>query len=114
MDLNLNESESRYYNDLFTLCDVEKSGKIQYLKATELIRSSGLDNQIVDQVKLKSIYKVPIATMSCRWKHSQSTRHRMQNSFFLFREGQPFFFSSPVTGSQLQNHQLSDTGRMTT
>lgn len=66
MDLNLNESESRYYNDLFTLCDVEKSGKIQYLKATELIRSSGLDNQIVDQVKLKSIYKVPIATMSCR------------------------------------------------
>lgn len=57
MDLNLNESESRYYNDLFTLCDVEKSGKIQYLKATELIRSSGLDNQIVDQVKMKSIYE---------------------------------------------------------
>lgn len=53
MDLNLNESESRYYNDLFTLCDVEKTGKIQHLKALEFFRSSNVDNSVLSQVSNK-------------------------------------------------------------
>lgn len=95
MDLNLNESESRYYNDLFTLCDVEKSGKIQYLKATELIRSSGLDNPTVDQVKAETSTTKSATVRS--GKCSQSTRHEMQN--FFSRLGKVNIFSllrSPV------------------
>lgn len=53
MDLNLNESESRYYNDLFTLCDVEKNGKVQNLKALEFFRSSNVDNSVLSQVSDK-------------------------------------------------------------
>jgi hypothetical protein len=50
MDINLNESESRYYNDLFSLCDVEKIGKVQNLKALEFFRSSNVDNSVLSQV----------------------------------------------------------------
>ncbi|CRL00944.1 CLUMA_CG014223, isoform A [Clunio marinus] len=50
MNINLSESENRYYNDLFTLCDVEKIGKIEFLKATEFFRSSNVDNSILSQI----------------------------------------------------------------
>lgn len=50
MDISLSDSESRYYNDLFMLCDVEKTGKIQNLKALEFFRSSNVDNFILSEV----------------------------------------------------------------
>lgn len=53
-DLCLSETELRYFGDLFLCCDVEKTGKISTLKATELFRSANLTNEVVKQVKLKS------------------------------------------------------------
>lgn len=47
----LTEPESRYYNDLFTLCDVEKIGKVSQLKCTELFRSSQIENSTLSQVR---------------------------------------------------------------
>lgn len=47
---SLTESESRYYNDLFMLCDVEKTGKIQKLKSLEFLRNSSIDNSVLSQV----------------------------------------------------------------
>lgn len=71
MDLSLTESESRYYNDLFTLCDVEKTGKIQTLKALELFRSSegggaGLDvsEEVLAQVSHHFNRLVTVHTVS--------------------------------------------------
>ena len=46
----MTESETRYYNDLFTLCDVRCEGKIQNLKALEFFRSSSVDNSVLSQV----------------------------------------------------------------
>lgn len=47
----LTEPESRYYNDLFTLCDVEKTEKVSQLKCTELFRSSQIENSTLSQVR---------------------------------------------------------------
>lgn len=59
MDLNLSESEGRYYNDLFALCDPENTARAPYLKALELFRSSNVNNEILSQVSNKVI------TMMC-------------------------------------------------
>lgn len=71
MDISLTESESRYYNDLFTLCDVEKTGKIQNLKALEFLRSSSLDNSILSQVNYAyitfNLIYVPDAQLQYKW-----------------------------------------------
>lgn len=53
----LTEPESRYYNDLFMLCDVEKTGKVSQLKVTELFRSSQIENSTLSQVSLIYIFK---------------------------------------------------------
>lgn len=55
MDLNLSESEGRYFNDLFALCDPESTARAPYLKALELFRSSNVDNQTLSQVSNKVI-----------------------------------------------------------
>lgn len=49
-DLNLTETEMRYFGDLFLCCDEESNGKIPILKATELFRSSNIPNDILKQV----------------------------------------------------------------
>lgn len=49
-ELRLSETELRYFGDLFLCCDVEKTGKIVTLKATELFRSANLSNDIVNKV----------------------------------------------------------------
>lgn len=51
-ELRLSETELRYFGDLFLCCDVEKTGKIVTLKATELFRSANLSNDIVNKVRL--------------------------------------------------------------
>ena len=53
MDISLSDSETRYYNDLFTLCDTSKIEKIEKLKATEFLRNSEIDNSILSQVSSK-------------------------------------------------------------
>ncbi|KAG5674508.1 hypothetical protein PVAND_004470 [Polypedilum vanderplanki] len=53
MDVSLTESENKYYNDLFTLCDVEKIGKIETLKANELFRSAeDITEEVLTEINL--------------------------------------------------------------
>ncbi|GAB0089086.1 ralBP1-associated Eps domain-containing protein 1 [Sergentomyia squamirostris] len=47
---NISETESRYFADIFLCCDVEKTGKVPILKATELFRSANLTNDIIRQI----------------------------------------------------------------
>lgn len=50
MDISLTESESKYYNDLFTLCDVEKIGKIPKLKSDEFFRSAEIEEETLAEI----------------------------------------------------------------
>lgn len=55
-EVNISETESRYYSDLFNVCDVEqKASKVPNLKATEMFRSANLENDILKQVRQFSI-----------------------------------------------------------
>ncbi|XP_055685405.1 ralBP1-associated Eps domain-containing protein 2 [Lutzomyia longipalpis] len=47
---NISETESRYFADIFLCCDVEKTGNVPILKATELFRSANLSNDIIRQI----------------------------------------------------------------
>lgn len=52
-EVNISETESRYYSDLFNVCDVEKGkSKVPNLKATEMFRSANLENDILKQVSI--------------------------------------------------------------
>lgn len=51
-EINITETESRYFGDLFVCCDVEKSGKVPILKATEMFRSANLSNDTIRQVNM--------------------------------------------------------------
>lgn len=73
MDISLSDSESRYYNDLFTLCDVEKTGKIQNLKATELFRSSNVDNSVLSQVSSESSTSSFVITVKAKSNNAIAT-----------------------------------------
>ncbi|CAH0400803.1 unnamed protein product [Chilo suppressalis] len=59
-DLNLTETEMRYFGDLFLCCDEESNGKIPILKATELFRSSNISNDA-----LKQIMDISVAPNNC-------------------------------------------------
>jgi hypothetical protein len=48
--LSLSDAESKYYNDLFSLCDVEKIGKVSKLKSDEFFRTTELDDKTLNQV----------------------------------------------------------------
>ncbi|XP_054082487.1 ralBP1-associated Eps domain-containing protein 1 isoform X2 [Zeugodacus cucurbitae] len=61
MEVHLNETESRYFSDLFLCCDVEKVGKISILKAMELYRSANLQNEIISEIT--SLVGIPSAAM---------------------------------------------------
>lgn len=57
MEVHLNETESRYFGDLFLCCDVEKVGKISILKAMELYRSANLQNDKI--LEITSLVGIP-------------------------------------------------------
>ncbi|XP_034126179.1 ralBP1-associated Eps domain-containing protein 1 isoform X1 [Drosophila guanche] len=50
MDVTLTEPETRFYSELFQCCDVEKTGKVPMLKATELFRSADIANEAVIEI----------------------------------------------------------------
>ncbi|KAH8334124.1 hypothetical protein KR059_006901 [Drosophila kikkawai] len=50
MDVSLTEPETRFYSELFQCCDVEKTGKVPMLKATELFRSADIANEAVIEI----------------------------------------------------------------
>ena len=49
-EVSLTDTETRYYADLFVCCDVDKTGKIPMLKATELYRSANINEDVVVEV----------------------------------------------------------------
>ncbi|XP_026321684.1 ralBP1-associated Eps domain-containing protein 1 isoform X2 [Hyposmocoma kahamanoa] len=71
-DLNLTETEMRYFGDLFLCCDEESNGKIPILKATELFRSSNIPNDV-----LKQIMDISVAPNSCA-----SLNHMNRKQFY--------------------------------
>ncbi|CAG9788613.1 unnamed protein product [Diatraea saccharalis] len=71
-DLNLTETEMRYFGDLFLCCDEESNGKIPILKATELFRSSNISNDA-----LKQIMDISVAPNNCA-----SLNHMNRKQFY--------------------------------
>ncbi|CAK1586807.1 unnamed protein product [Parnassius mnemosyne] len=63
-DLNLTETEMRYFGDLFLCCDEESNGKIPILKATELFRSSNVPNDVLRQIMDISVAPNNCATLN--------------------------------------------------
>lgn len=51
-EVNITELEARFYLDLFSRCDIEKTGKVPVLKATEMFRSSEVDDDVLKHVSL--------------------------------------------------------------
>jgi hypothetical protein len=43
-------SQLRYFNDLFILCDEDKINKVTVIKASELFRSASLSNEAIKEV----------------------------------------------------------------
>lgn len=49
-EVNITEVEARYFMDLFMCCDIEKTGKVPILKATEMFRSADIPNDVLKHV----------------------------------------------------------------
>ncbi|KAL7741743.1 hypothetical protein ACLKA6_000355 [Drosophila palustris] len=49
-EVTLTEPETRFYSELFQCCDVENTGKVPMLKATELFRSADIANETVIEI----------------------------------------------------------------
>ncbi|XP_063243567.1 ralBP1-associated Eps domain-containing protein 1 [Bacillus rossius redtenbacheri] len=49
-DLQLNEAELRYFEDLFTGCDVDNTGKVPVCKASELFRTANLPSDTLSKI----------------------------------------------------------------
>ena len=49
-NLKLDEQEHRYFGELFAACDVENTGKVPGVKASELFLTSGLPLEALAQV----------------------------------------------------------------
>lgn len=58
--MELGEREQQYYAELFQACDVEGSGKVTGLKASELFRASGLNPEILIQVMGSQYFQLNI------------------------------------------------------
>lgn len=52
-ELQLSETEQRYFSDLFVCCDNENTGKVPVKKAIELFRSGNVPNDVLNQVSVK-------------------------------------------------------------
>jgi hypothetical protein len=51
-------SQLRYFNDLFILCDEDKINKVTVVKASELFRSASLSNDAVKEVSLQNDFSL--------------------------------------------------------
>jgi len=49
-EIQLSETEQRYFGDLFVCCDSDNTGKIPIYKASELFRSANLPLDVLKQV----------------------------------------------------------------
>ena len=51
-NMKLNEQEQRVYSELFTHCDVENTGKVQGIRVSELFFSTGINKDVLNQVRV--------------------------------------------------------------
>lgn len=58
-EVNITELEARYFSDLFSCCDIEKTGKVPVLKATEMFRSSDTPDDVLKNVCVDSSFDFP-------------------------------------------------------
>lgn len=49
-ELQLSETEQRYFSDLFVCCDNDNTGKVSLNNAIELFRSGNVPVEILNQV----------------------------------------------------------------
>jgi hypothetical protein len=52
-EIQLTETEQRYFGDLFVCCDSDNTGKIPVYKASELFRSANIPLDVLKQVSIK-------------------------------------------------------------
>jgi hypothetical protein len=52
-EIQLTETEQRYFGDLFVCCDSDNTGKIPIYKASELFRSANLPLDVLKQVSIQ-------------------------------------------------------------
>ena len=68
--LRLSDQEQRVYADVFAACDVENSGKVSGLKASELFLKTGLTQDVLHQVKRVDVILLTIQSIrstTCSW-----------------------------------------------
>lgn len=65
-EIQLTETEQRYFGDLFVCCDSDNSGKIPIYKASELFRSANLPLDVLKQVSAKRQHQEYIVTNGTR------------------------------------------------
>jgi hypothetical protein len=65
-EIQLTETEQRYFGDLFVCCDSDNSGKIPIYKASELFRSANLPLDVLKQVSTKRQHQEYIVTSGTR------------------------------------------------
>lgn len=51
-EVNITEHEASVFLSLFSRCDIEKTGKVPILKATEMFRSADIANDVLKHVCL--------------------------------------------------------------
>lgn len=56
-EIQLTETEQRYFGDLFVCCDSDNTGKIPIYKASELFRSANLPLDVLKQVSIQRHHK---------------------------------------------------------
>lgn len=49
-ELQLTETEQRYFSDLFVCCDTDNTGKVSVNNAFELFRSGNISSDTLNQV----------------------------------------------------------------
>lgn len=65
-DLNLSQTEVRYYNDLFTCCDPDLStGTVKLSKVTELFETANLSFDSIR--KVSKVLSANIVVGNCFW-----------------------------------------------
>lgn len=70
-ELQLSETEQRYFSDLFVCCDNENTGKVPVNKAIELFRSGNVPNDVLNQI-----------TDLCCHKQNQQGNYFSRKQFF--------------------------------
>lgn len=98
-EVNITELEARYFLDLFSCCDIEKTGKVPVLKATEMFRSSNIPDDILKNVCFRRCNDSP---ESARFLETPTQIiHLFSFCFFPFKKKSDNVISRNTTNSSV-------------